>query len=143
MFNGKNIKIEAEEIASSQNIIGKGTVIKGHIEAAANIRIEGKVEGDIKTKSKVAIGETSVVEGNIYAQNAEVAGTVKGHVEVTDLLTLKASCVIKGDIQTNKLVIESGAKFNGSCKMITEIKSSTLPDTDLANKNGKPKEAVS
>jgi len=76
----------------------------------------------LRTKAKVACGESSVVEGNIYAQNAEIAGTVTGHVEASELLIVKASAKIKGDIMAAKLIIESGANFNGSCKMIGEIK---------------------
>ena len=56
------------------------------------------------------------------AQNAEVAGEVKGTVEISDLLLLKPSAVIHGDIITNKLIVESGATFNGGCKMGVSIK---------------------
>jgi cytoskeletal protein CcmA (bactofilin family) len=43
-------------------------------------------------------------------------------VEVSDLLLLKSSAVIHGDIITNKLIVESGATFNGGCKMGVTIK---------------------
>ena len=125
MFNNKEEKKVAEEISNSSNIIGKGTMVEGNLETFGNIRIEGKVIGNIKTKSKIAVGQTSVVNGNIIAQNAEVAGEVKGRLEVTDLLVLKPTAVIHGDIVTNKLLVETGAKFNGGCKMgarIDEIK---------------------
>ncbi len=125
MFNGSSTKKEAEEISVSNNIIGKGTTIKGNIDANSNIRLEGKLVGDLRTKAKVACGESSEVEGNVYAVNAEIAGKVHGHVEITDLLILKASAHISGDIQTAKLIIEAGAQFNGSCKMINEIKQAT------------------
>jgi cytoskeletal protein CcmA (bactofilin family) len=121
MFN-KDEKKVAEELSNSSNIIGKGTTLEGNIEAYGNIRVEGRVVGSIVTKSKVALGQSSKVEGNILAQNAEVAGEVKGIVEVSDLLLLKASAVIHGDIITNKLIVESGATFNGGCKMGVSIK---------------------
>ena len=124
MFNKEEKKV-AEEISNSSNIIGKGTLVEGNLETYGNIRVEGQVIGNIKTKSKVALGQSSRVEGNILAQNAEVAGEVSGTVEVTELLLLKSSAVISGDIITNKLIVESGATFNGGCKMggtIKEIK---------------------
>lgn len=121
MFN-KDEKKVAEELSNSSNIIGKGTTLEGNIEAYGNIRVEGRVVGSIVTKSKVALGQSCKVEGNILAQNAEVAGEVKGVVEVSDLLLLKASAVIHGDIITNKLIVESGATFNGGCKMGVTIK---------------------
>lgn len=112
----KNQK-EVEELSNSSNIIGKGTIVNGSIETFGNIRVEGKVIGDIKTKSKAAFGGSSQVDGSVLAQNAEVAGHIKGTIEITELLVLKATASIDGDIITNKLLVESGATFNGKCKM--------------------------
>ncbi len=121
MFNKEEKKV-AEDISNSSNIIGKGTTVEGSIETFGNIRVEGKVIGNIKTKSKVALGQSSKVEGNILAQNAEVAGEVSGTIEVTELLLLKSTAIITGDIITNKLIVESGSTFNGGCKMGVTIK---------------------
>ena len=117
MFTNKKRKSEAEEITTSNNIIGKGTLIEGNLESLANIRIEGKLLGDIKTKAKIAIGETGIVNGNILANNMEIAGTVNGNIEITGLLTIKATAVINGDIHACKIAMESGARFEGKSKM--------------------------
>lgn len=113
MRNKTNV---ADEVSNS-NIIGKGTTLTGDLETYGNLRIEGKVKGNIKSKSKIAFGQSSEVDGNVLAQNAEVAGHVIGTVEISETLILKASSVIDGDIITDKLIVESGSVFNGSCKM--------------------------
>ncbi|MEM6734715.1 MAG: polymer-forming cytoskeletal protein [Bacteroidota bacterium] len=112
----KNHK-EVKELSNSSNIIGKDTIVNGSIETFGNIRVEGKVVGDIKTKSKAAFGNSSYINGGVLAQNAEVAGHIVGTIEVTELLVLKATSIIDGDIITNKLLVELGATFNGKCKM--------------------------
>jgi cytoskeletal protein CcmA (bactofilin family) len=122
MLTSKEQKRVAEEISNSSNTIGKGTVLEGNIETYGNIRIEGKVIGNVKSKSKVALGNSSHVDGNIVAQNADIVGEIKGRIEVTELLVLKATAVINGDIVTGKLVVETGAVFNGSCKMGAAVK---------------------
>lgn len=122
MFNNKQEIKEVEELSNSSNIIGKGALLTGDIETYGNIRIEGKIVGNVKTKSKAACGHSCHIEGNLIAQNAEIAGHVTGKVEVSELLILKPSAVINGDIITNKLVVESGATFNGGCKMGVTIK---------------------
>ena len=104
----------------SNNIIGEGSTLTGNFNSSGNIRLEGKVKGDITSSSKVACGETSIVDANVTADNAEIAGKVTGKVNVNDLLILKSSAKIQGDISTNNLVIESGASFNGACAMGTE-----------------------
>ena len=92
-------------------------MLYGDIETHGNLRIEGKVEGNIKTKSKIVLGKSSVVIGNINAQNAEIEGSVTGKVNVSDNLILKHTSVIKGDIIAQRLIVESGSQFNGGCKM--------------------------
>lgn len=119
MFNQKEGKKVLEEISSGTTTISKGTVLEGSVETFGNLRIEGKVVGNIKSKSKMVLSESAVVEGNVLAQNAEIAGEIKGIVEVTDVLVLKPTAQIHGDIITGKLVVESGAAFNGNCKMGT------------------------
>lgn len=122
MFTSKEEKRVAEEISNSSNTIGKGTFLEGNVETHGNIRIEGKVTGNVKSKSKVALGPSSFVQGDVMAQNADLEGEVKGRIEVTELLVLKATAVIHGDIVTGKLVVEPGAAFTGTCKMGAAVK---------------------
>ena len=127
-----------EEMSNSSNIIGKGTTISGNIESFGNVRIEGKVDGDIKTKSKVSLGESAEVVGNLLAQNADISGEVKGTVEVQEILILRPSAVINGDIITGKMIVEGGAIFNGTCKMGAVIK-----DIKLGKEDGRQQEEKS
>lgn len=140
MLTSKEQKRAADEISNSSNVIGKGTVLEGNVETFGNIRIEGKVTGNIKSKSKVALGNSSHVDGNIIAQNADIEGEVKGKIEISEMLVLKATAVVHGDISTGKLVVEPGAVFNGSCKM-----GATIKDIKIADGNGarsfRPEEA--
>jgi cytoskeletal protein CcmA (bactofilin family) len=128
MFTSKEEKRVAEEISNSSNTIGKGTLLEGNVETYGNIRIEGKVTGNVKSKSKVALGPSSFIQGNVIAQNADLEGEVKGRIEVAELLVLKATAVIHGDIVTGKLVVEPGALFNGTCKMGAAVKEIKIAD---------------
>jgi cytoskeletal protein CcmA (bactofilin family) len=118
MFGSKTEKkVKFDESSTSSSIIGKGTSVEGNIETNGNISVEGEVKGNVVSKSKVALGPSSYVEGKVLADNAIIAGEIQGSVEIGELLTLKPTAVIHGDIMTNKLVVESGATFNGSCRM--------------------------
>jgi cytoskeletal protein CcmA (bactofilin family) len=122
MFKNTNAIQKADELSVTNNTIGKGTRMTGDMETHGNVRIEGYVIGNIKSKSKVALGLEAKVEGNILAGNAEIAGVVTGRLEISELLILKATAKIEGDIIVNKLVVEPGAEFNGACKMGVKIK---------------------
>jgi cytoskeletal protein CcmA (bactofilin family) len=117
MFNSKEDQKTAEQASNSTSLINKGTQLTGDIESSGNIRIEGNVTGNVVSKAKAFLGQSSQVSGDIIAQNAELEGEVKGNIRVSDTLTLRPTAIIHGDIITNKLIVESGAAFNGQCKM--------------------------
>ena len=109
--------------SNAVNIIGAGTSIEGEIVSDGDIRIDGMVKGTVTSKAKIVIGSTGSVDGDIICDNADISGKIFGTVEVDELLYLKASAYIEGNITTGKFVVETGAKFNGSCRMgVKEIK---------------------
>jgi cytoskeletal protein CcmA (bactofilin family) len=108
--------------ANSINQIGSGTTIKGDIATNEAIRIDGTLEGSIRTKGKLVVGATGIIEGEVVCQNADVWGVIKGQVNVGELLSLKSTAKINGDISTNKLAVEPGATFSGACSMGAVIK---------------------
>jgi cytoskeletal protein CcmA (bactofilin family) len=101
----------------SLNLIGTGTVIRGDVETAGDIRIDGTLIGKLSAKARVVLGESAIIEGNIFCQNADVSGAILGNIVVDELLTLKSTGRMHGDVITRKLVIEAGADFTGNCKM--------------------------
>ena len=99
------------------NQIGVGTEITGDVSTNGDIRFDGILTGNLKTKGKVVIGETGVVKGEISCKNSVVEGKVEGKIIVVELLTLKATSSLLGDMVTRRLAIEPGAKFSGNCNM--------------------------
>jgi cytoskeletal protein CcmA (bactofilin family) len=115
MFNGKS-KSESDA-PSGTSLIGTGTVIKGDIVSNGDVRIDGKLIGNISGGAKVLIGAEGVVEGDIEGQQADVLGKVTGRITVTELLNLRGKATINGDIRAGKLQIEPTVTFNGKCQM--------------------------
>ncbi|MDZ4668104.1 MAG: polymer-forming cytoskeletal protein [bacterium] len=109
----KNNTFNPQEI----NVLNAGTKIVGDLNSEGDLRIDGTVKGNIEIKTKLVLGVSSSVDGNVNAQNCDVSGNVNGTITVSELLTIKASAKIQGDISCNKLVIESGAEFNGKSTM--------------------------
>ncbi len=99
------------------NIIGQGTVIEGGLKANSDVRVSGKVIGNINVDGKTVVTPEGTVEGEIRSAHADIAGRVEGEVFVSERLVLKSSAVVEGNIHTAKLVIEDGAKFSGTCDM--------------------------
>ena len=122
MFKKTDPMARNEVNITSINQIGSGTVIKGDIISNEAIRIDGTLEGSLISKGKLVIGATGIIEGEVSCQNADVWGIINGQITVSELLSLKSSAKLNGDIITNKLSIEPGAAFTGSCSMRGVIK---------------------
>ncbi len=112
--NGRSIDPNSPE---SLNRIVQGTKIKGDIDTESNIRIDGILVGTIKTKGRLVVGKTGVIEGDIVCQNADIEGKIKGKIVVNQLLSLKATSDLQGEILTGQIAIEPGANFSGNCNM--------------------------
>jgi cytoskeletal protein CcmA (bactofilin family) len=112
-----------QEDAHTVNQIKQGTYIEGELRSAGDIRIDGSMKGTIHTDSKLVIGPSGIIEGEISCANAEIHGTVNGKITVTEMLSLKASSKLLGDIVIGRLAIEPGAQFSGSCVMGNAVKS--------------------
>lgn len=130
MFGGNKSKgdFSYEQVANSTTIISTGTVIKGDIISETNVRIDGKIVGNVQTKAKVVIGPEGCIEGDITAQEADVIGKVNGNLFIKELLQLKDNCVINGNINSGKLHIEPAAIFNGNCQMSTSLTASSAKE---------------
>lgn len=119
MFSEK--KINPTQVFE-RNIIGKNSSFVGDIKSEGDFRIDGKVEGKIKTSGRVVIGKDGFVEGTIDCSNADIEGKFSGNLNVDQLLSLKATATITGDVVLGKLSVEPGATFNASCTMKGSVK---------------------
>lgn len=99
------------------NTIAAGTSLVGNIEAASDCRIDGSIKGNIKCTSKIIIGQTGIVEGDIICDSIDIEGKVKANITANDIISLRATAVLAGDIASCKLAIEPGATFVGNCKI--------------------------
>lgn len=117
MFNNRREKEKEEEEINSNNFIGKGTVIEGNIIALGSMRIEGKIMGNVQSKSKIVLGESGSISGDLVSSSAEIEGSITGNVNIKDVLILKSTARLVGDVIIKKLVVANGASFNGVCKM--------------------------
>lgn len=100
--------------------ISTGTVIKGEINSPNDIRIDGSFEGKIFSKGRVVVGEKAEIKGDIVCDNVDFWGKMTGSLYVRDTLTLKDTCAVKGELHVQRLVVELGARFDGSCSMLSE-----------------------
>ena len=122
MFTNKSETMKNSEPTAAVNMIGAGTIITGDVISKGDIRVDGTLKGSVSTEGKVVLGREGVIEGDVVCKDADISGTIKARITVSQLLSLKTTAKLNGDIITNKLSIEPGASFTGSCSMGAVIK---------------------
>lgn len=146
MFSeAKKFKADSAPTVGLTNRLVANTKIKGEITADADFRIDGILEGSIKTKGKVVIGKTGYINGKVYCENADIEGKFNGELNVSNILTLKSTAEIQGNVIVGKLSVEPGANFNATCDMkgagIKELKATTTASTSNNNEQKAEKTA--
>ncbi len=109
--------------------------VVGDLHCAGDIQVEGKVEGDIQSKS-VAVGEGANVSGAIHAESVQVSGSVKGQIEATSVILAKTAKV-SGDVVYQTLTVEAGAQLEGPCSQLAEEKKAA-PTASTTGNGGSP-----
>jgi len=99
--------------------VGSGTVVTGEANFKAMMRVDGHLSGRINSSTgTLIVGANGKVDANIEVAVAVIHGTVNGDIIATQRLELGRASKLNGNIQTASLMIEPGALFEGSCKMI-------------------------
>jgi cytoskeletal protein CcmA (bactofilin family) len=131
MFNKeKNSAYPEKSFLHSATLISSGTTLKGDLKSENDLRIDGTIHGNVTSSSKIIIGPSGFVEGNIDGTNADITGKVTGNINVKELLQLRADSNVNGNISATKLQIDPTAMFNGKCQMGTQPASVVIMNND-------------
>lgn len=122
MFSENKKEKHMTEGSSSQNIIAQGTKMVGDFNSQGDLRIDGIIEGNIKTSGKVVVGKSGLIKGTLNGTDAYFEGKFSGKLALSGTLTLKASAHIEGEVVAAKLAVEPGATFNVTCVMKGTVK---------------------
>jgi cytoskeletal protein CcmA (bactofilin family) len=99
--------------------VGGGTVVTGEANFKAMMRVDGHLSGRVSSSSgTLIVGANGKVDANIEVAVAVIHGTINGDIIATQRLELGRAAKVNGNIQTPSLIIEQGAIFEGSCKML-------------------------
>ncbi len=102
---------------NSINMIATSTEFKGDLVTETDIKLDGKLEGTLTTKSKLVVGKEGLIKGEVHCKNAVISGKIEGKVFVEELISLEATAQIDGELTTSRIAIEPGAILNGTCNM--------------------------
>lgn len=99
------------------SIIGPKMTVVGDLETEGTVRVEGRVEGNVRAGKAVVIGESGEIEGDVRTQDSVISGKIEGSVTAASRLEVQASAEIDGEIHARRMQLEEGAVLNGTVRM--------------------------
>src|SRR5256714_1373180 len=99
--------------------VGNGTTLTGEASFKGMLRVDGTLSGNVRSEDGTLIVSTNGrVEANVEVAVAQIFGTVQGDITASKRIEMGRVAKVTGNIQTPALVIENGALFEGSCRMV-------------------------
>lgn len=94
-------------------VLGPDVVFKGELSFEKAVRLQGKLEGSVRTPGKLHVDREAKVQADVRAGAIAIEGQIRGNLIATERIELKATADYEGDLQTTKLIVEEGAIFKG------------------------------
>ena len=107
-------------------LIDKDIVISGDTTYAGGIRVDGKINGNLKVHgeegSLLIMGYGSKITGDVEVEKAIINGEINGNVKCNDYLELNTNAIVNGNIEYDIIEVHEGSKINGILKFIKNKK---------------------
>jgi cytoskeletal protein CcmA (bactofilin family) len=106
-------------------LVDRGVTIVGDIVSEENIRLRGRIEGNITTSGSVVIEPRAEVRGDIIAENLIVEGSIEGKVVVARKFELRPTGRMRGDIRASVVAIAEESFLQGKVLATEKISTTT------------------
>jgi cytoskeletal protein CcmA (bactofilin family) len=113
--------------------IGISVTIKGEINGAEDLTVDGQVEGKIELpEHTLTIGPNATVMADINAKVVTVFGTVIGNVVAREKADIRKTASVEGSLSCGSLAVQEGAKMNGKIETKNRSAASNKPKAEIA-----------
>jgi cytoskeletal protein CcmA (bactofilin family) len=96
--------------------------------------LDGRFKGEINTQGTLIVGETALIESDIYAAHIIISGEIKGNIVAENRIEIHAPGKIIGNIRAPVITMEEGVIFEGNCQMLKQRENIEKGTTDKDKK---------
>ncbi|MCX6112398.1 MAG: polymer-forming cytoskeletal protein [Proteobacteria bacterium] len=105
------------DIDKEMDVISLTSYFSGDFSFGKYTRIEGKIDGNIKSSGLLIIGEQALVNADISGSLIVIYGTVTGDITAERNILIQSTANVSGNIKAPAVTIMDGAKINGQISM--------------------------
>lgn len=99
------------------SLIGAGTELSGRLTTASDLRVEGRICGEITVAGDLTVGAAARVDGPLRARSVTVAGTVLGPVHGEERVEIVRGGSVAGDVRSACVVLGEGSELDGRIEL--------------------------
>ena len=113
IFNNSDSTHQSTQPDTNTTSITAGSTIKGEMNLACNLYVDGEFEGIIHSNKEVNIGKNGHIKGDVITNRLVVQGYIEGSISA-GRVEIKANGKVNGTIESSELVIEAKGIFEGN-----------------------------
>lgn len=117
-----------ERAEGGESVIAANITIEGKIEGSGNVRIAGRFKGDVRIDGNFSIESGAHLTGQVLAGIVVVGGELQGNIESAKRVDVLEGGVIVGDVKAGSITVAAGSRMRGHVEFGWEDEKSVKPD---------------
>jgi cytoskeletal protein CcmA (bactofilin family) len=100
-------------VEGGESVIAANLTIEGKIEGSGNVRMAGRFKGDVRIDGNFNIEPGAHLTGQVLAGIVVVGGELQGNIESAKRVDVQEGGVIVGDVKAGSITVAAGSRMRG------------------------------
>lgn len=96
-----------------ESVIAANLTIEGKIEGSGNVRMAGRFKGDVRIDGNFNMEPGAHLTGQVLAAVVVVGGELQGNIESAKRVDVLEGGVIVGDVKAGSITVAAGSRMRG------------------------------
>jgi cytoskeletal protein CcmA (bactofilin family) len=105
--------VPRERVEGGESVIAANLTIEGKIEGSGNVKMAGRFKGDVRIDGNFSIETGAHLTGQVLAGIVVVGGELQGNIESARRVDVLEGGVIVGDVKAGSITVAAGSRMRG------------------------------
>jgi len=96
-----------------ESLIAAEITIEGKVEGSGHVRMAGAFKGDVNVQGNLTIEAGAKVTGQVRANTVIVAGELHGNIDAAVRVEIQDTGMVVGDVKAGSLTVAAGSRMRG------------------------------
>jgi cytoskeletal protein CcmA (bactofilin family) len=103
----------APRVEGGESVIAANISIEGKIEGVGNVKMAGRFKGDVRIDGNFSIEPGAHLTGQVSAGIVVVGGELQGNIESAKRVDVLEGGIIVGDVKAGSITVAAGSRMRG------------------------------